>query len=259
MIGIFEHQFLLFLLVFARISMMITIGPFFMIKGIPSPVKVAITIIFSFIVFSKVEAYPIVVQTELWGFVFALIGEIFIGALIGLASSYLFTGVQFAGHIIGLDMGFAMSTFFDTSSNSTLPVLSMFLYYSTFLFYLAIDGHHYFIGAIFYSYEVLPQTLWEFSNDTMILFIKLVGDIFVIAIQVAAPVFITLFVTSVALAFISKVVPQLNIFSISFQLKIMTGMIILVVVFPIILSSFKVFYGKFERHIFELIESLIVK
>ena len=131
-----------------------------------------------------------------------------------------------------------MSMFFDDSTNSSLPILSRFLYYMTFLLYLIIDGHHYFVGALFYSYEVAGIMNWELSGATITGLIALVGDIFAIGMQIAAPVFITLFITSVALAFVSKVVPQLNIFAVAFQLKILAGLMMLAIVIPIILGVF---------------------
>jgi flagellar biosynthetic protein FliR len=190
--------------------------------------------------------------------IFSIIQEVLIGFVIAIASNYLFAGVQMAGHIIGLDMGFAMATFFDSSSNANLPVLSMMMYYMTFLIYILINGHHYLLGAIFYSYEVIPFDAWQMTGKTAQNMISLVGDVFMISLQVAAPVFITLFVTSISLAFISKIVPQLNIFVVAFQLKILIGLMMLLTVFPIIISIFRNIFMNFERNVIRLIETMIV-
>jgi flagellar biosynthetic protein FliR len=257
MIPEYQHEFLLLLLIFARVSMVISIGPFFMIKGVPQQVKVTFTVLLSFMILNQIRDIDLNYQFQYLNFVIAIMGEVFIGILIGMASNMIFAGIQMAGHIIGIDMGFAMSMFFDTSTNANLPVLSRFLYYMTFLIYLIIDGHHYLLGALFYSYEVAEPLRWVFSGSSMTILIKFVGDIFVIGMQVAAPVFITLFITSIALGFISKVVPQLNIFAVAFQIKILAGLLMLAIVVPIILVFFKTLFHGFEKQIFQLINTFI--
>jgi len=258
MLPMFEHQLFWLMLIFVRVSVIIMIGPFFVLKGIPKPVKVAFAIMLSIAILPKVEVLDISMKFQFLSFIVAIMQELFIGVIIGLASNFLFAGIQMAGHIIGLDMGFAMATFFDPSTNSNLPLLSRFLYYITFLIYLIIDGHHYVIGAIYYSYEIVPYSQWAFSEISIQILIKIVGDIFIIGMQIASPVFITLFITSISLAFVSKVVPQLNIFAVSFQLKIIAGLLMLAIIVPIILLFFREMFIRFERIIFQLIESLMV-
>ena len=257
MIPQYEHEFLLLLLIFARVSMVIAVGPFFMIKGIPKTVKVTFSILLSFMILNQIRDIEINYQFQYLNFVIGLMGEVFIGLLIGTASNMLFAGIQMAGHIIGIDMGFAMSMFFDSSTNANLPVLSRFLYYMTFLIYLIIDGHHYLLGALFYSYEIAQPLSWGFSGASMTILINLVGSIFAIGMQVAAPVFITLFITSVALGFISKVVPQLNVFAVAFQIKILSGLLMLEIVVQIILVYFKILFDRFQRQIFELVSTFV--
>jgi flagellar biosynthetic protein FliR len=158
---------------------------------------------------------------------FLVFKEVSFGALLGFVSLLLFLGIQLAGQIIGFQMGFAIVNVIDPSTQTQVSIVSEFKYIIAILIYLTINGHHYLISAVVQSFQLIPPGTINFSHATSDLISRACSDIFVIAVKVAAPAMITLFLTSLALGIIARTVPQMNVFIVGFPLKIGVGLMIL--------------------------------
>ncbi|MBD3234605.1 MAG: flagellar type III secretion system protein FliR, partial [candidate division Zixibacteria bacterium] len=95
------------------------------------------------------------------------------------------------------------------------------------LIYMAINGHHFLIKAVFQSFQIIPPGTASLNLATAEHFLRMVVNTFIIAIKIAGPAMITLFLTSVALGIIARTVPQMNVFIVGFPLKIGVGMLVL--------------------------------
>ena len=88
MIPEFQHEFLLMLLIFARVSILISIGPFFMLKGTPRQVKAILSIFVSFVVLGQIDSSAIDAQFQFLSFVLAIMGEVVFGFYFGCCKQY---------------------------------------------------------------------------------------------------------------------------------------------------------------------------
>ena len=95
-----------------------------------------------------------------------MIGEIMIGIVIGLITKIIFAGIQFAGEMIGIQIGFSIVNVIDPVSSTQVSVIAEFQYLIALLVYLAVDAHHTLIFAIVDSYRIVSPFSLSFLRIT---------------------------------------------------------------------------------------------
>ena len=135
---------------------------------------------------------------------------------------------DFAGNLIDMDIGPSMATEFNPSMNSETTVTGNFYYYVVLVLLLVSDMHTYLIRAVCDSFSVVPLGGAQFQFDNMLsTMTKYMGDMFVIGFRIFLPVFACMMIMNCILGIMAKVAPQMNMFSVGIQLKIIAGFIVL--------------------------------
>ena len=166
----------------------------------------------------------------------AMAGEVLIGVTIGFAARILFAGIQFAGNMIGLQMGLAIANVIDPISSAQVSIMAEFQYLFAMLVYLAVDGHHIFISAVFDSYRFVAPFSSSFSASLVQTIILFSRELFVTAVKICAPVMAVLLFSNVALGVVARTVPQVNVFIVGMPLHVATGLIIFGLTIPVFVS-----------------------
>ncbi|MEM3112633.1 MAG: flagellar biosynthetic protein FliR, partial [Candidatus Anstonellales archaeon] len=155
----------------------------------------------------------------------------------------IFIGVQFAGELIGNQMGFGMANILDPQSGLNSPVISQFQYFVAVMIFLSIDGHHWFFRALAQSFQILSPGEIFLQGGLFKHFVDLSGKVFQIGIKIIAPIMAILIFTQLALGIVARMVPQINLLISSFPLTIGLGLIVLGLslefLFPLIRSLFE--------------------
>ncbi|MBN1380263.1 MAG: flagellar biosynthetic protein FliR [Deltaproteobacteria bacterium] len=234
-----SEQILMLMLVFLRVSAVLFVIPAFGERTVPARVKGGLAIIITLTVFPFVRAdMPSLLQeAQTFAIFTAMIGEIMIGITIGFAVRMIFAGVQFAGEMIGIKMGFYMANIIDPVSSTQVSIIAEFQYLIALLVYLAVDGHHIFLAAITDSYQIVTPLGYHFSGPLMKALIQFSGNLFITAVKIGAPVIAVLFFTNTALGIIARTVPQINIFIVGFPLQIAVGLIFFGLTAPIFVAT----------------------
>jgi flagellar biosynthesis protein FliR len=253
---IYVTQLVLYLMIFARITSMIVVAPLLGHQAVPVQVKVGLGFFFSFVLYPMVAATHPHVDTGLWALIVTGLQEIATGVLIGFVAGLLFAGVQYAGEIISLNMGLSFANILDPETNESNAVIGEFLYLTTLLIFLAINGHHFLIEAMYLSYNAVPIGTFTPEPALSHQLLRIAGSVFVIGIKFAAPVLVAIFLSNVAMGILARVMPQMNIFTISFSLNIGVGLIVLMTTAPLIVYVFKKTLTGFEQNILELVKLL---
>jgi flagellar biosynthetic protein FliR len=144
---------------------------------------------------------------------------------IGFSVKLLFAGIQLAGQLAGYQMGLAIANVMDPATSEQVPLLAQFNNLIGLLVFLSINAHYWFIKALTESFRLVPPLNVNFGNSLMEQFIRLSGNMFVIALQVGAPVIAAMLLTSVAFGLIARTVPQMNVFIVAMPLKIGVGLL----------------------------------
>jgi flagellar biosynthetic protein FliR len=161
----------------------------------------------------------------------------------------IFAGIQLAGQLAGYQMGLAIANVMDPAESQQIPVLAQFNNLVALLVFLAINAHYWFIKALKQSYQLVPPFNAHFDGAIAEQLVQLAGNMFVISIQVGAPIIAVLLVTSVALGLVARTVPQMNVFIVAMPLKIGIGLLFLGFSLPYFSAFLKKIFNDLGQHI----------
>ena len=143
-----------------------------------------------------------------------------------------------------------------TSSSQQLPILSQFNQLFAMLLLLVTNAHHIFLLALSESYRLVPPFGFHFSNSLMQQIVDLGGKMFVIAVQVGAPIIAALLLISVAFGLIARTVPQMNVFIVAMPLKIGVGLLFLGFSLPYLSTYLNSLFRGLSQNIFLLLRAM---
>lgn len=230
------EQALLFTFLFLRVGAILIMIPVIGERTVPPRVKAGLAVLISLLLFPAVQMkLPDLhsdSEAQILVLVLAMCSEVLIGIVIGFAAKIIFAGIQFAGQMIGIQIGFSIVNVIDPISSAQVSIISEFQYLVALLVYLALDAHHTFIIAIADSYRFVPPFAYHFSGSLMQHILVFSKELFVTAVKISAPVMAVLFFTNAALGIVARTVPQINIFIVAFPLQIAAGLTILALMSP---------------------------
>ena len=204
------------LLVILRVGGIMTVAPIFGHRNVPKMVKIGLILLLSIILLPTLANVPVELPSELFSMTGVLAKEVVAGLAVGFTSLLLFIAVQFAGNIIGLQMGFGIVNVIDPNSQAQVPLIGQFQFILAMLIFLSLNGHHLLISAIANSFQVIPLGQITFTSLTSEILIRAIVDTIALAIKLGAPCIVTLFLLDVSLGIIARTVPQMNIFIVGF-------------------------------------------
>jgi flagellar biosynthesis protein FliR len=220
-----------FLWPFCRILALLTAAPVLNHRVIPVRVKVAFALLLAFAIGPSLPASPPVALASAAA-IGTLIQQTMIGLAIGFSMSLVFSAMEMAGDLIGLQMGLSFATFVDPQSSSQTPLIGSFLGVFAMLTFLIIDGHLTLIALLAESFHALPvgadiQGVINWEK------LSLWGtEVFTIGLHLALPVIATILLSNIALGVLTRAAPQLNIFAVGFPLTLLLGFVILWLAMP---------------------------
>ncbi len=217
--------YLLLLLVFVRIGGVFVAAPFFSLPNIPVRLKVLLALLLAFTVtFTLPPTLPPHAHQAVGFFVY-LVVEALTGLLLGFAAQFIFFAVQFAGEVIGFQIGLSLAQVYNPIDGTPSNPLGRLLSMTLLLVFVLVDGHHYVLEALAASFEVVPPAGARLAHGGLLLQ-EWMRDFFVTALRLAAPFMITIFLVDTALGVFSRVVPQADLFTLSLPLKLMAGLVL---------------------------------
>jgi len=243
LLPLLSQRVLLGLLVGARVTGLISVGPVFGAHQVPPRVRaglvVALTVFLTPIVAATGAARsagsPVSHSPAL--FVPALFSELALGLLSGFACSLLLEAARLAGAAANVQMSLGAAHLFDPTAGEQSPFVGQLYYMVATLVFLEINGHHWLISAVATSYAHIPLggAVWRsVLADGMV---GALGMVFEMALRLAAPALGALFLTDLGLGLLSRAVPQMNVFIVGIPGKIMVGILVLALAAPSVVGA----------------------
>ncbi len=245
---------MLFLMLFLRTTSLFVSAPMYSNQSIPGSVKIGLGVFMAFVLFPITSAGAPLSDRSFGELFLIALKEVLTGLSIGFAMQVIFAGVRYAGDMISFDMGFSMSTVFDAEHGTQFPVISEILYWFLLMIFLSVNGHHFMLEAVYMSYGAVPIGTLFVGDAALASVASIIATMFIIAVKIAAPLLVSLFLANITLGILNKVMPQMNIFAVMFPLKISIGFIVLSATIPVIAFVFKKSLTAFEASVVELIK-----
>jgi len=218
----------LFVLVFFRVCGLMLSAPVFGSTRIPRRVKVLFALVTAAGLVNGVKVPPAMPATT-GELAIGIGGELLFGMVMGLGVGLTFIAVSWAGEIMGQQMGFNLAESFDPQFGGSGSIVGDLYFMLTLVVFLLIGGHHQLILGVAASFKTLPLLAAAFDANLLNVFLGLVTGSTVLAIKLAAPMLVALLVVDVALGFISKTMPQINVMNTGVTIRSVAGMVILIV------------------------------
>lgn len=214
------------LLSFMRVSGFIFTAPIFGSRMVPVALKVWFSVLFAFALMPmiKIDGLP---AFGSGGYFVLAAREVLLGLLIGFICNFFVYGVEFAGHMIGFQMGFGASTAFDPMSEVQASVVGRFQGLLALTLFLVMNGHHILLSSFVSSYRLVPPTLAGFAGRAGTELVAATASVFTIAVRVSIPALVALFIAHIAIAMLAKTIRTMNVFTIGFPVKIALGLMII--------------------------------
>ena len=238
----FVYHFQVFLLIMFRMNAMIVIAPFFSSAIIPFRLKALLSFLIALVIFPVVASKGYDISGNTGVYYLMVLKEVAIGLYIGFLVSIIFSAFQLSGQYFAVQIGFGISEVLDPLGQVSVPLIGQMKNLIGLLVFLAMNGHHFLIEAIYRSYELVPAMgigrpvsgkLFEYLMYSF-------SGMFVVAMKIALPVMGTVFLISVSMGVLAKAAPQMNIMMMGFPFKIIVAFGVMLLITPLIVRIMNV-------------------
>jgi flagellar biosynthetic protein FliR len=216
----------LFFYPFVRILAWLSTDPLLGNRAAPNSVRVALAFILAIVIAPTLPPQPQVELVSGEGLLI-LAQQILIGVALGFALKIAFMAMEFAGHLMGLQMGLSFASLFDPINGAQTAVLSQLLVLTAALILFSFDGHHLVLAALWQSFHDVPIGSLAFSGRGLMVLVEWGGTIFMTGLHIALPVTAALLAANLAIGMMTRASPQLNIFAVGFPITLAAGFLVL--------------------------------
>ncbi|MFA9463822.1 MAG: flagellar biosynthetic protein FliR [Velocimicrobium sp.] len=222
-----------YLMIIVRMSAFIFSAPFFNLTNVPRKVKVGIAVFLGLMMANMVEYTPLVYSGTI-GFGILVIKEAIVGLLIGYSANVCSYIVNFSGQLIDMEIGLSMVNVLDLVSKIQTTISGNLYSYLVMFLLMATNMHYYILSALFDSFTLIPIGKAVIKPSMYEIMVRYIVDYFVIGFRIILPVFATTLLINIILGIMAKVAPQMNMFVIGMQLKIIIGFVVLLLIIELV-------------------------
>ena len=254
-----ELQFVFYLLIYSRVFGLLQSAPVFQNKSISGFLRSGLALFVALVVFPLVTNFTNLRVTSISQFLFLVMQELLIGLTIGYILNLAFTGIQLAGSFIETPMGLGMVNVIDPQYGGQIPIIGQIFQLAALWLFLLVNGHHLLFDFLLMTYKLLPISKAININAGAAMILQAFGGIFWLGLQIAIPIMGVLFLTDIGLGVLSRLIPQINVFIISFPVKIFMGLVLILFSLPVFLRWLAQFFssvGNYWPEAVSIIKSL---
>lgn len=218
---------------FLRILAVFTTAPVLSSRAIPVRARIGLAFLIAFAAQPSLQGQAVISldAAEALG---AVLQQLGIGFAIGFAVRILFAAVELAGAAVGFQMGLGFAAFFDPSINPQSSAVARFFGHMAALLFIVLNGHLLVLMAVQKSFDAFPVSATPFLAVGTMKLHELGTDLFASAMWIALPLIGMLMFVNLALGFVSRVAPQMNIYAIGFPVTLSAGLIGLAATLPVL-------------------------
>ena len=182
-------------------------------------------------------AMPVVALDSAAGFLI-VVQQLLIGLSMAFAVRIVFAAVEFAGEIVGLQMGLNFAGFFDPATGGQATPMSRFFGVSVSWLFIVMGGHLMLIAAVVQSFHAFPVSAEPFAFLRTVQPQRWGAEIFQLGLWIALPLVAMLLFTNLVLGIVSRVAQQMNIFAIGFPITVSVGLLGVLLTLPMLQMPF---------------------
>ncbi len=255
--GISLYTLEYFLMILVRVASFTFIAPFFGMNDTPARVKIGFSVFVSIILYQAVLPRGTLEYSGVIGFAIIVLKEGITGLLIGFAANICNSIIVFSGKVIDMEIGLSMAMMYDPLTQTQSGLTGTLYNYFIMLLLIVTDMHHYILRALVDTYQLIPVDGAVFDyGSLMSSFLTYMGDMMVIGFRIVLPVFACSMILNCILGIMAKVAPQLNMFAVGMQLKVLLGFTILFLTIILLPDIANFIFTEMKRMIVSVVEGM---
>jgi flagellar biosynthesis protein FliR len=230
-----EIQLLAFGLIMLRMMGFIFSASIFSAPSVPIPARILLSVVLTMMVFSSVSTNATLArladnQNQILILSFL---EVTIGLTLGFLTRLFFFAISMAGELISIALGLGQAQIFNPLMGSSGNAMEQFFAMFATLIFFALNGHHIMVQGLIQSFSIVELANIQFNAIAFKSIVHYVQEIFIVAIQLSAPIVISMLVIQVGVGLLSRAVPQINVLQTSSSVTALIGLILLMICLPL--------------------------
>lgn len=217
-----------FLLILVRVTCFVYVAPFFSMRNTPANVRVAMSFFTSLLLYQALTPAEAVKYSSLMGYTVIVLKEALVGLLIGFAANICTSIVNFAGSIADMETGLSMVTLMDPTSRESTSITGVLYQYVLMFMMIATGMYRYLFGALADTFVLIPVNGAVLRSESLVnSMLEFLSDYVIIGFRIVLPIFCSILLLNAVLGVLAKVAPQMNMFAVGIQLKVLVGLSVL--------------------------------
>jgi flagellar biosynthetic protein FliR len=246
------EQLVAFVLVLARVGGIFALAPAFSSRVVPMRAKMIVAVAIS-LALTPVATAGQTVTTDPVELSSLIVKEVAVGLAIALSIGLVTAAIQAGASLVDTLIGFSFSSLVDPMSNiSGGPLAQLYGLFASMIFLLT-GGDHLVVLGLARSYSMLPLQSVPDLAGLANLAVSGLAQVFVIGVEIAAPVVLTLVLSDAAFGLLARAVPQMNVFFVGIPAKILVGLTVVAASLPFVARHI---VGDVETAILHSLQSL---
>ena len=214
-----------YLLILTRVTCFVYVAPFFSMNNTPRRFRIGFSIILAMLLYQVLTPAEAVVFETVYDYAIIVIREAIAGLLIAFSTNICASILNFAGSVADMEVGLSMVQLMDPNTRQQTSFTGVLYNYAFTMMLIASGLYRYLLGALVDTFTLIPVNHVVFHSDQLLdAMVRFMGDYVMIGFRIILPVFCCILMLNAVLGIIARVSPQMNMFSIGIQLKILVGL-----------------------------------
>jgi len=216
------EQFMLFLLITLRMTGMFVTNPIFGRRNIPPVLGIGISLMIGAMLYSSMTFAPLP-ELNLLSFIFMALMEFSVGFAAGIVMQLFLAILIIGGEVIDMQLGLGMAKIFDPGTNASVSLTANMLNALFILVFFVTNNHLTLIYMTAQTFNIIPVGTVGISPAALYYLPNLFSSIMIFAIKLCIPLIVIEVIVTMVVGIIMRIIPQINIFVLSIQFKLIVG------------------------------------
>lgn len=247
-----------FLLILMRVSCFAFTAPFFSMDNVPNRVKIGLSCFISILLYYTTMPHVYPEYDTMLGFSIILVKEATVGLFIGFSAQICTSIVLFAGRMIDMDIGLSMASQMDPQTRENTTITGVLYQQGVWLIMLISGLHRFLIQALTETYTLIPINHVHVQTGKLLdSLITFMGDYITLGFLICMPVFATITLTNIVLGLLAKLAPQMNMFSVGIQIKLLAGLMVVALTISMLPEATELIVQQMQKMMVAVTEGLM--
>ena len=246
-----------FLLILTRVSCFVFIAPFFSMQNTPRNVRIVLSFFTSILLYQTLTPAPVVEYSTVLEYAIIVIKEAVSGLLLGFGATACSSIVNFAGSVADMEIGLSMVNLMDPTTRQNSSITGVLYQYALMMMLVATGMYRYLFGALADSFTLIPVNGAVFNGESLVnSVVRFLSEYVIIGFRIVLPVVCVMLILNAVLGILAKVAPQMNMFAVGMQLKVLVGLSVIFFITSLLPSAADLIFTEMRELIVAFVEGM---